>query len=477
LRAARLIPALLAAPMLAWAAEPAGEPAPLPPTSAEAQLRARDERRPEQPITLQIGGHPVQVGGSWEYTHEWRDNFDLDAQRARNRRVGEHEVKLEARTRFGDRTELFLQLVGLHETRRTQGTGKEVNHSLERGPMWLQREQLWGTPWLLQAGRITLLDRRAWWWDEDLDGFRVRYLGKQWQLDTGLLHEAGRKSSAERRVAADMRGVTRWFGQATWPWARRHSLDAFWLVQRDRSPQPQAGTVFADEDRTDASDLDARWVGARASGELRDRGMLDRLSYWADLAWVAGRERVSTFEERDEDGRFVALGSRSQRLRGHALDLGASATFDLPLRPLLTLGYARGSQQFRQTGLQENKTRFAGVKRWQRYGELLQPELSNLQVVTAGTGARFGRNSSLELLLHQYRQVRPSTVLAGSRLSSDPGGTGRSVGRELDLLLAIRESRRVEFTAKASYFRPGTAFGPGRRDAARALELGMTINF
>ncbi|GAB3668041.1 alginate export family protein [Ramlibacter alkalitolerans] len=474
MRAVRLIPALLAAPMLAWG----GEAAPLPPTSAEAQLRARDERRPEQPITLDVAGHPVQVGGSWEYTHEWRDNFDLDEQRARNRRVQEHEVQLEARSRFGDRTEVFLQLVGLHDTRRTQGTpGKQVNRSLERGPMWLQRERLGGTPWLLQFGRVTLLDRRAWWWDEDLDGVRVRYLGKKWRLDTGIAHEAARKSSDERGVAPDMRGVTRWFGQASWLWARRHSVEAFWLLQRDRSAQPQPGAVFADEDSIDERDLDARWVGARASGEWRNKGVLHRLNYWGDLAWFAGRERVSAFEERAADGRFVALGTRSQRLRGHALDLGASASFDLPLRPLLTLGYARGSEQFRQTGLQENKMRFAGVKRWQRYGELLQPELSNLQVITAGTGVRFGRNSSLELLLHDYRQVRPSTVVEGSRLSADPGGTSRSLGREVDLLLAIRESRRVEFTAKASYFRPGAAFGPARRDPARSIELGMTVNF
>jgi hypothetical protein len=473
-RAGRLILPLLAAPVLAWA----GDAAPAaPPSSAQAQLQARDERRPEQPVTLDVAGHPVQVGGSWEVTSEWRDNFDLDSQRARDRRVREHEVHLEARTRLGDRTELFMQLVGLHETRGTQGTpGSEVTHSLERGPMWLQRERLGGTPWLLQLGRVTLLDRRAWWWDEDLDGVRVRYLGDQFRLDTGVVREGLRKSSAEPEVAPDARGVTRWFGQASWPWAKRHSLEAFWLVQRDDSRQPAPGTVFADEDSADASDLDARWVGARASGEWRGKGALGRLSYWADLSWLAGREQVSRFDERD-DGGFVARAARSRRLRGQAIDLGASATFNLPLRPLLTLGYARGSKEFRQTGLQENKTRFAGVKRWQRYGELLQPELSNLEVLTAGTGVRFGRNSSLELLLHHYRQVSASAAVAGSRLSADPQGTARAIGRELDLLLAVRESRRVEFTVKASYFEPGSAFAPDALDPASAIELGMTLNF
>lgn len=473
MRPRRLILALLALPALACA----GEALSPQPSTAQAQMATRDERRPDQPITLDIAGHPVEVGGSWEFTSEWRGNFDLNDDRERDRVVREHEVQLEARTRFGDRTELFMQLIGLRDARRTQGTpGSQVDHSMERGPMWLQRERLWDTQWLLQAGRITLLDRRAWWWDEDLDGLRLRYPGKTWQLDTGVVHEAARKSSAGHGVEPDTRGVTRWFGQASWRWARRHALDAFWMVQRDGSPRPQPGDVYHDEDRTDPSDLDAQWFGLRASGDWRGKGALDRVLYWADVAAFRGREQVTGFEE-DDDGRLVAGSTQTRRLHGHAVDLGASAVFDLPLQPLLTLGYARGSEQFRQTGLQENKNRFAGVKRWQRYGELLQPELSNVEVLTAGTGLRFGRKSSLELLVHHYRQVRPAATLAGSKLSTEPAGRGRALGREIDLLLAIRESRRVEFTLKLSHFKPGSAFAPDRMDPARAIELGMTLNF
>jgi alginate production protein len=476
LHARRLSPVLLAVLALAAAAQPVPPPPPPPPSTAAEVQQARDERRREQPFTINLGGHPVQLGGSWEITNEWRDNFDLDDRRARDRRVREHELKLEARTRFGSDTELFLQLVGLHETRRTEGDGRRVSHSLERGPMWLQRERLGGTPWAIQFGRITLLERRAWWWDEDLDGVRVRYLGDRWRLDTGLVHEGARQSSTEREVAPDTRGVTRWFGQATWPWAPRHALEAFWLVQRDRSSQPARGALFADEDSIDPSDLDARWFGLRASGEWRGEGAVRRFAYWADTAWLSGRERTTDFDELD-DGRFLAGATRSGRVHGHALDFGATAAFGLPLRPSLTVAYARGSEGFRQTGLQENKARFAGVKRWQRYGELLQPELANFEVITVGTGIRIAENSSLELLLHRYRQVRAAGTVAGSRLATDPQGRDRSLGREVDLLLAVRESRHVEFFVKASWFRPGSAFPANRRDPARALELGLVINF
>lgn len=460
----RHAPALLALLALACAAQPTtGEPG------------ASDERRPAQPFALTLAGQPVQFGGSWEYSDERRGNFDLDPARARDRRVREHELKVEARLPLDAHTQLFVQAIGLHETRRTQGSPRDVRRTLERGQMWWQRERLSGSPWSLQVGRVEWLDRRAWWWDERLDAVRVRYAGEHWRLDTGLAHELARKTSAEHGVAPAARGVTRWLGQATWPWAPRHALDAFWLVHHDASAHPAPLATAASEDDTDPSDLRARWLGLRASGEQRWPGGT-RLAYWADAARLAGRERLTAFNER-ADGSFIAGATASHRVRGSAFDIGATAALGVPLRPSLTLGYARGSPGFRQTGLQENKSRLAGVKRWQRYGELLQPELANLKVATVSTGMRPGQNTSVELAAHRYRQVRAADTVPGARLTTRPLGGSRSLGREVDLLVAVRESQRVEFLFKASRFKPGAAFAADRRAAARAVEAGISVNF
>jgi alginate production protein len=464
MRYQRLTPTLLAALALACPAQP-----------QTREASARDDRRPDAPLSIELFGKPVQLSGGWEYTDERRDNFDLDNADARDRRVRGHEIKLEARALIDERTQAFAQIKGLHETRRTQGDGREVNRSLERGQMWWQRERLFDTPWSLQVGRVELLDRRAWWWDEDLDAVRLRHAGSGWRLDTGLARELARKSSADSGVASEQRGVTRWFGQATWPWAERHALDAFWLVQGDASSRPAAGAVFANEDRTDPSDLRARWVGLRASGEWRfDSG--PRLAYWADTALLSGRERLTPFEEQD-NGSFIAGATQRRKVSGNAFDIGATGTLALPLRPSLTVGYARGSSGFRQTGLQENKARFAGVKRWQRYGELLQPELANLSVATLGAGVRVLDNTSIELVAHRLRQVRAAESVRGARLSADPQGANRSLGREIDLLVAVRESKRVEFLFKASHFKPGAAFAREQRDPARSVEFVVSVNF
>ncbi|MBL8343840.1 MAG: alginate export family protein [Rubrivivax sp.] len=431
--------------------------------------------RSEQPFSDDPLGKAVVISGSWEYSDERRNNFTLDGASARSHRVREHEVKLDVRTRWAADTSTFVQVTGLDETRSGEADNKRVAQVLERGQMWIHQDHVAGTRWSLQAGRVKLLDQRAWWWEEEVDTLRARHDSGTWRLDAGIARELLRKSSADRGVQPDARGVTRFFGQATWPWAPRHALDVFWLVQHDRSPRPAVGAVFRDEDDTDPSDLRARWVGLRALGEWRvENGA--RLAYWADAAWLSGREHVSAFDAQ-ADGTFRAVGASERRVHGNAFDIGATASLALLLRPSLTVGYAHGSPRFRQTGLQENKTRFASGKRWQRYGELVQPELSNLSVASVGTGVRVLADSSIELMLHCLRQVRASDHVPGSRLSAKPQGTSRHLGREVNLLVALREHSRIEFSFEASHFKPGTAFAPGERQAARVFEFGVSFRF
>jgi alginate production protein len=484
LRSPLLLAALLAWPHLC-AAQDAAVSTPAAP--AEAANHRIDDRRPAEPLQLQLGATLIRLSGSWEYGDEARRNFDLQSSRARDRRVRDHEVKLEAQALWAEGLSARVQAVLLHETRHTQGTaGALKQHALERGEMWLQWDRMQGTPWSLQLGRVPLVERRSLWWDDDVDALRLRYVQGPWRLDTGLARTLLRVSSAEPGIPPDERGVWRQWGEAGWRWAPRHLLEARWLWVADRSGTPAMGSTWPTGSTPDTSDLQARWIGLRASGDWRTAPAGGaRLGYWAEAVWMGGREQRTALVTA-ASGAVTAGASAQRAVRGQAVDLGLSGTLGLPLRPSLTLAYARGSggadddtqdRNFRQTGLHENKVRLAGVKRLRRYGELLQPDLSNLAVTTLGTGLHLLGNSSLELVLHRYRQAVPAARVTGARLSAVPEGLQTTLGREIDLFLALREWSWLELTLRWSRFEPGTAYAANRRDPAHALELGLALNF
>jgi alginate production protein len=471
---------LLAACCSALSAFAQGSVAEAPAAPGPTVLRP-DERRAERPIAFDVLGRPVEVSLRFDPSFEQRRNFDLDSRRQRDRNIIEHELKADARWRLGNDVTAFVQGVVLAERRKSRSDGSVTRaESFERGQTWLLIDRVGGLPLSVQAGRVALIDRRAWWWDDDLDAVRLYYTPGDWRVETGLARELGRIST-DARLDPEVRGVTRWFGHASRRWAPRHTLEAFWLVANDGSGPPSPGALF-DDGQQDASDARLRWIGARAAGELRFESE-HRLSYRADAARLSGSESLTSFTD-TPDERLQAGATTTRRVGGHAWDVGGQWVLPGTLRPSINLGLANGSggarsgsrdRNFRQTGLQENKARVAGVKRLRYYGGLLDPQLSNLRIASAGAGFRFLNNSSAELLVHRYRQRVASTTLAGSRLSQDPTGLSRDIGRELDLYFAFREWRHVELTLLLARFRPGLAFE--RRDAAHSFELGLALHF
>ena len=113
-------------------------------------------------------------------------------------------------------------------------------------------------------------------------------------------------------------------------------------------------------------------------------------------------------------------------------------------------------------GIQENEAGFGGVQRFAHYGVLLDPELSNLSIPTAGAGLSLLSSSSLDLVYHRYRLVEPAPFLRDARLEVALGGERRDLGHGVDLVLAIEEWERLEFELILSAFRAGERSGrPG----------------
>jgi hypothetical protein len=461
------------------------ESEPAPRRAGAGLARRPDERRPDVGYRVELFGQTVRFGGEYEIAHQTRQNFDLDRDRARDRARLDQELQLEATFSPARDTTVFLQIEGVSEIDTWRESSDETSFgALRRGQTWVFVAEPGGLPLDLQVGRIGLIEARSWWWDQDIDAARIFLGDTSWLVETGIGERLMPVSTEERGIAAQAEALTRWFGRAAWMWRKRHNLEFFWLLARDHSGRPAAGRILH-ERRADESDADLDWFGMRAIGEERTDGG-HRFGYWLDLARVHGTERLTDFSDVDSK-RVIVDGHERQRVSGSAWDVGARWSLPGRARPTVWLGWASGSgdgnpddgvdHAFRQTGLQANKGRFGGVKRIRYYGELFRPELSNLGIGSLGVSMRFLENSSVDLVLHDYRQRHASNRLPESRLDRNPTGNSRDLGRELDLFLAFRESDHLEFTTRLAAFRAGSAFATKSGEMAYDLELGMTINF
>ena len=196
-------------------------------------------------------------------------------------------------------------------------------------------------------------------------------------------------------------------------------------------------------------EVDSEEFTTHMGGRLYGAWLRDQWS-WAELAVVRGEEGVDR--------------------EGQAFDIGTSwAPQDGALEGLsLTLGYALGSgdddlsdgddRSFRQTGLHDNNGKFNGVTSFRYYGELFDPELSNLGILIVGLGLRPGPRSSIDLVYHHYQQQVAVDTLLNTELRRRPNGSDTDLGWGLDLVYGNRSWGNWSLELIGSYFEPGDAF-------------------
>ncbi|MEW6745088.1 MAG: alginate export family protein [Planctomycetota bacterium] len=273
----------------------------------------------------------------------------------------------------------------------------------------------------LQAGRQDFDESREWLYDEVLDGARLIYRSEALEFEVSASKGRG---VLEEDPHED---VYNFIGIARYPLGDHHSLSAYVIDRRDKSD----------------ADFSPLLYGARSLSFPRLG-----LRHWAEVALADG-----------------VVGP--ERLRGYGIDAGVTYILDHDLRPAVTVSWALGTGDrdpnddwgpFRQSGLQDNNDRFGGVTSFRYYGELLDPELSNLQVTTLGLGMRPARNFSVDVVGHTYRQDEAAALLVESNLRSDPNGQSRDLGWEMDMILGYRHSTILTTELVIGRFAPGRAF-------------------
>ncbi len=394
-------------------------------TADTSPLRRDDDDQSRQPIRL---GSRVVVGGRVEAAFGQNANFALDDTGARDDRWSSR-AQLLASTQLTASIEAYGKVsVNRSGAWRRQETPADGDVRVQEA--YLLAHRVGGTPISLQVGRQRFRDGREWFFDEYLDAVRLTAALGAWTLEAAV---------TEGIFAGDVTARTRSDQRQTIAIATR----AFGSGLR------AAGYAIARHGRGPDDD-DPWWLGTT----------LD-MKRSAVRAWALGA---------------IRRGRRAGTpLGGWAIDVGATGQLDQHrARPSLSLGYAFASGDsvagdgrdttFRQTDLEDNSARLGGLRRLTYYGELFDPELSNLQVLTVAVGARPGRRVGIDLVVHRYVQ----SVLRGSFPSSalDPEIVGRHglLGHEADVAATFR-AFGVDLDLSGGVFLPGPALGERRRMA------------
>ncbi len=436
---------------------------------------AQSDERDEEPSTLERGTTPAEpspraarrpgeIRISENFTlrtllaldYETERNFSLGEDRPDGQWSVEPLLRLSGTWRPTSRFLTFFELEFPVEFQFERGERREIDHSFNLNQLYLSIDVTENVT--ARFGRQLFRDRREWLFDEQLDGLRLRYDWSGLNLDLS----ATRLNSTRR----DLRDP-----DTVGPRTDNYVLMADYELLDDFTLGGYA--ILRDGRLGRREDGQPLFLGLRSHGRL----FLDGLEHWAELAAVRGR---------DEDGRH---------LRGHAVDVGAVYRFDMPFEPRLILGYAWGSGDrnpqgrtntaFRQTDLQSNEAGLGSLAKYKYYGEVLDPELSNLHIATAGVGFALSANATLDFIYHQYWQDRLSDELRNAALDLDPNrdrrNRSRDIGQEFDVVLGVRLSENVEMELAGGYFMPGGAFR-ARRDgefqpASGALFVRLEFDF
>lgn len=276
------------------------------------------------------------------------------------------------------------------------------------------------SPLAFQVGRVRLRDAREWFSDDYLDALSVVVRDDKTNIQAGV--SQGISFDSGSRSRSDERQL---FAVGSYEFTRAFEVGAQVLARRDRTRKERPVWTFFE-------------VSGRVDQSTR---------YWGNVALRRGQR---------DDG---------TRLKGWAFDTGVIVR-PWDGGPSLSASYAIGSGDrtpndgvddvFRQTGLEDNETRLAGVKRIQTFGELLDPELSNLRVLSLGLGWRWSA-ASFDAIHHIYMQDVPRKRATDSNLSLRPTGQYGVFGHELDTVLTMRLRHGIDVSIISGFYVPTPA--------------------
>jgi alginate production protein len=383
----------------------------------------------------------LRFGAKLEIEGALKKNFDLRDARADELKTLEPMLSLAFSYEPSETVQAYLNIEPSYRFADDERNRKKDEERLEIKQAFLSLQDVFSDT-TIKLGRQRYQDEREWLYDDELDGLRLFHTFSRYALEFSVITRNDRDLLQDEDIDKSVNYVVH----------ARHVRDK----------HTGLGLYAFAHNSRETPDEDFVLFGLHAKGEV-----FKRTDYWLGLAYVHGE-------------------TDSSDIRAWALDFGGTRVLALPYRPAITLGYAWGSgnsdpgsgtdRNFRQTGLQDNTAKYNGRIRLKYYGEVVDPELSNLKIATVGLGIRPTHNTSVDLVYHNFRQDEASSNVRDWDLKLDPDGISTELGNEIDLIAGYRFKPRHKGSLIIGWFQPGDAF-PNDADSALYAELNLEFLF
>ena len=317
----------------------------------------------------------------------------------------------------------------------------------------------------LLIGRREIRDVRAWWYSNSLDMAELFYDTTELKAKFLIGGRIVDERLTDDETTINLEDTLYLIGHLDYQYYRNNRIELFGMHEKNDKPQNQIGLI-SDIWKPAQAKSSLTWLGARATGYLANES--SELRYWLDVGYVTGETQDLFNVQYSKSYDSVTIGFQDYDVSGWGGSLGGV------WRPksdayALGAGLAAGDgekssrtdtarKRYIQPRIANNKSHIIGPTTFRYYGELVDPELTNIMIASLYGGINVYNYAWLQMSLHNYRQIEADTQLYASRYMIQPNGHSEDIGNELDIMYNYRLLNNSQLQLILSAFKGGSAF-------------------
>ncbi len=307
----------------------------------------------------------------------------------------------------------------------------------------------------IMTGRIPLRDKQTLLYNNFLDGIKIKYRST---LFKGFLFAGKRIRDPRTGSFEEPTGIGGYdyiIGSIDYQYLYRHHIKAFFI--REKYPHIVKDANFTIWN-TGKRKTDLKWLALR----LKKDGNTE---YWLNLAYMWGKRERLLSKYIDCTARKKIEGYMYNNDRGYGIDAGMKFTkkrWGIGGRLAFGQGSKDRKKDFHLPRLSSRMDNLFGPNKIRYYGELANPGLSNIGIISLFGGYEIYPYNWLEVNLINYLSLKKSGTIPFSRYFYETNRNKHWLGMETDIIFDGNLKRKFDkwrYLFVLSYFAASDAFG------------------